>query len=221
MLKRKIELCMTLLLLVGMILATRKLSISVTSEQVDSKEMIVVIDAGHGGNDPGKVGVNGDLEKDINLQIAKKVEEYLEQQGIQVVMTREDDTTEDSKLADMKKRVQLINEVKPAIVVSIHQNSYSDASVKGAQVFYYEESEEGTNAAAIMQEALKKADPDNVRQIKANDSFYLLKKTQVPTIIVECGFLSNSEESERLVSEEYQKQVAMAICEGLIKWLDK
>lgn len=221
MLKRKIELCMTLLLLVGMILATRKLSISVTSEQVDSKEMIVVIDAGHGGNDPGKVGVNGDLEKDINLQIAKRVEEYLEQQGIQVVMTREDDTTEDSKLADMKKRVQLINEVKPAIVVSIHQNSYSDASVKGAQVFYYEESEEGTNAAAIMQEALKKADPDNVRQIKANDSFYLLKKTQVPTIIVECGFLSNSEESERLVSEEYQKQVAMAICEGLIKWLDK
>ena len=135
MLKRKIELLMTLLLLIGAIVASKKLSQLVTSENVSEGRQIVVIDAGHGGNDPGKVGINNALEKDINLAIAKKVEILLEEHGIQVVMTREDDTSEESKLADMKKRVALINEVKPVIAVSIHQNSYSDSGIKGAQVF--------------------------------------------------------------------------------------
>lgn len=118
--KRKIELCMTLLLLVGMIIASQKLSQLVTSDEVETRSDVVVIDAGHGGDDPGKVGVNGALEKDINLQIAKKVEEYLEKNGIQVVMTREEDVAEESKRGDMEKRVALINEVKPIITVSIH-----------------------------------------------------------------------------------------------------
>lgn len=181
----------------------------------------------HGAEDPGKVGVNNVLEKDLNLQVAKKVQEKLENKGIQVVMTRDDDiglydeTESNKKLADMRKRVSLINEVKPDIVVSIHQNSYSDSSVKGAQVFYYKHSKEGEEAARLMQEELKSLDEDNKRQIKANDTYYMLKKTAVPTIIVECGFLSNPKEADLLTTDEYQEKIAEAICSGIIKWLAK
>lgn len=219
MLRRKIELCMTLLLLLGMIIVSRKLSQLVTSENVQAGKDIVVIDAGHGGHDPGKVGVNDALEKDINLQIAQKVKKHLEKNGIQVIMTREDDVMEDTKLEDMKKRVALINEIKPAITVSIHQNSYSDASVKGAQVFYYAGSEVSKGAASLMQEEMRKVDTENTRQIKSNSDFYMLKKTEVPTIIVECGFLSNPGEAEKLTSEEYQEEMAQAICSGIMVWL--
>ena len=219
MLRRKIELCMTLLLLLGMIIVSRKLSQLVTSENVQAGKDIVVIDAGHGGHDPGKVGVNDALEKDINLQIAQKVKKHLEKNGIQVIMTREDDVMEDTKLEDMKKRVALINEIKPAITVSIHQNSYSDASVKGAQVFYYAGSEVSKGAASLMQEELRKLNTENTRQIKSNSDFYMLKKTEVPTIIVECGFLSNPGEAEKLTSEEYQEEMAQAICNGIMVWL--
>ena len=221
MLRRKIELCMTLLLLVGMIIVSKKLSQLVTSENVKAKKVVVVIDAGHGGHDPGKVGVNDALEKDINLQIAEKVKKYLEKNEIEVVMTREDDVMEDTKLEDMKKRVALINKTKPAITVSIHQNSYSDSSVKGAQVFYYTGSEISKNAASLMQEELKKVDMENTRQIKSNSDFYMLKKTEVPTIIVECGFLSNPGEAEKLVTDEYQQKMAEAICGGIVIWLSQ
>ena len=223
MIKRKIELCMTLLLLLGMIAASMKLSRLVTNGELQEKtetEKIVIVDAGHGGEDPGKVGVNDALEKDLNLQIAKKLKACLEEKGIQTVMTREEDKAEETKMADMKKRVSFINEVKPAIVVSIHQNSYSDASIKGAQVFYYTDSEESKGAAAIMQEELKKLDSENTREIKANKTFYLLKKTEVPTIIVECGFLSNPGEAEKLVTESYQEELASTICNGILKWIE-
>ena len=217
--KRKIELCMTLLLLVGVIVASKKLSQLVTSEEVDAKRMIVVIDAGHGGEDPGKVGVNGALEKDINLEIAKKVEEKLEREGIQVVMTREEDKGESSKRKDMEKRVALINEIKPFMTVSIHQNSYTDSSVRGAQVFYYTNSEEGKSAAQIMQSRLKEMDWENERQIKSDNTFFLLKNTKVPTIIVECGFLSNYEEAQKLVTQDYQNMMAEGIVKGILEWM--
>ena len=210
---------MTLLLLLGMIIVSRKLSQLVTSENVQAGKDIVVIDAGHGGHDPGKVGVTDALENDINLQIAQKVKTYLEKNGIQVIMTREDDVMEDTKLEDMKKRVALINAIKPAITVSIQQNSYSDASVKGAQVFYYAGSEVSKEVASLMQEEMRKVDTENTRQIKSNSDFYMLKKTEVPTIIVECGFLSNPGEAEKLTSEEYQEEMAQAICNGIMVWL--
>jgi len=212
---------MTLLLLVGMIIVSKKLSQLVTSENVQAQKEVVVIDAGHGGHDPGKVGVNDALEKDINLQIAEKVKAHLEKNGIEVVMTREDDVMEDTKLEDMKKRVAVINKTKPVITVSIHQNSYSDPNVKGAQVFYYIDSEVSRGAASLMQGELRKVDTENTRQIKSNSDFYMLKKTEVPTIIVECGFLSNPGEAEKLVSDEYQEEMAQAICSGILTWLSQ
>ena len=211
---------MTLILLMGIVILSRKLSQVVTSEIERVDKQIIVIDPGHGGNDPGKVGVNGALEKDINLQIGNKVKQKLEEQGVSVVMTREDDEITEGKLADMKRRVALIEEVNPIFVVSIHQNSYTDASVRGAQVFYYTESEEGKEAAEIIQQELWEMNPNDTRNVKANSDFYLLKKTSVPTIIVECGFLSNPEEAESLLLNEYQEEISMAICTGIIKYLD-
>lgn len=225
--KKKIRLLIMFVVVLGIIVLSQKLSSYVQSAVVGEKEVQVVIDAGHGGEDPGKVGVNDVLEKDLNLQIAQKVKKHLEEAGVPVVMTREDDqgfydsSVSNKKLADMQKRVELINETKPKLAVSIHQNSYADGSVKGAQVFYYAGSKEGEAFAALMQEELRTLDSENTRQIKANDTYYMLKNTEVPTIIVECGFLSNAQEAEKLTRDAYQEAVAQAICSCIIKWLDK
>lgn len=152
----------------------------------------VVIDAGHGGADPGKIGINGAEEKDINLQIAELVKRYLELQDVEVVMTREtaeglyDANASNKKVQDMKRRIAIIDETAPALTVSIHQNSYPEEYVKGAQVFYYTGSTEGQKLADLLQDSLvKRLDPENHRQVKANDSYYLLKKTSTPIVIVE------------------------------------
>lgn len=152
----------------------------------------VVIDAGHGGNDPGKIGINNAKEKEVNLLIAEKLKKYLEANDVRVVMTREkdeglyDEGASNKKVQDMKRRLQIIDEAAPRITVSIHQNSYPEEYVHGAQVFFYSGSREGQELAECVQRQLvDKVDPENRRQIKANDSYYLLKKTSVPIVIVE------------------------------------
>ena len=180
----------------------------------------VVLDSGHGGSDSGKVGINGAKEKEINLLIAKEIRRLLEKEKIEVIMVREkDEELGKSKVEDLKYRVSLMNEKKPSLAVSIHQNSYHEENVFGAQVFYYKTSTEGEKAAAVIQEALQEVNPENTKKIKANDTYYLLKKTEVPTVIVECGFLSNYAEAEKLVSEDYQKKVAEAVTKGILQYL--
>lgn len=182
--------------------------------------------APHGGNDPGKIGVDDSLEKDLNLVIAGKVRSILEQQDVEVVMTRETDRglyeeqTSNKKVQDMKNRCALINETNPDCVVSIHQNSYHEEYVNGAQVFYYGNSQGGKRLAETLQAKLVSyVDPDNHRQAKANESYYLLKKTSVPIVIVECGFLSNWEEAKKLQEDSYQNQVAWAVAMGILSYL--
>lgn len=120
----------------------------------------------------------------------------------------------------MKMRCLLIQNAQPDCVVSIHQNSFSDASAKGAQVFYFEGSEEGKRLGETLQSFLVEyLDKENHRLAKGNTSYYLLKKTEVPLVIAECGFLSNGEEAALLVTEEYQEKVAEAICEGVLAYL--
>ena len=120
----------------------------------------------------------------------------------------------------MKRRVSLIDEVHPVITVSIHQNSYPEEYVHGAQVFYYDGSKEGQKLADLLQKQLvEKMDPENHRQIKANDSYYLLKKTDIPIVIVECGFLSNQDEAALLCQEDYQDRLAWAIHMGILQYL--
>lgn len=236
-LERAFSLVLGVLLAFSMIYVARNAAVYVSGKDVENTEsgadegkqqICVVIDAGHGGDDPGKIGINQVLEKDINLSIACKVQQYLEAQDIRVVMTREDENglydrdASNKKVQDMKRRVALIEEAAPAITVSIHQNSYPEEYVHGAQVFYYDDSREGQLLAELIQKQLvEKLDPENHRQIKANDSYYLLKKTDVPIVIVECGFLSNQAEAELLSQEEYQDRVAWAIHMGILQYLNQ
>ena len=184
----------------------------------------VVLDAGHGGNDPGKVGINGAQEKDLNLEIMLLVKKYLEADDIRVVVTRDTDTglydadASNKKVQDMKRRLALIEEAAPAVTVSIHQNSYPEEYVRGAQVFYYTGSQEGKKIQARL---VEKVDTDNRRTVKANDSYYLLKKTSSVIVIVECGFLSNPEEAEKLCDREYQEKLAWEIHIGIIQYLNE
>ena len=220
--KRKLELTFVLLLMIGALIFSRRLSKMIAQEasgKIDSVD--VIIDAGHGGTDPGKVGINQALEKDINFEIAKKLEKLLKEKNISCKMVRTEDRllaqegSKQKKIEDMKERDRIINEIRPSLAVSIHQNSYTEESIKGAQVFYYKHSKKGEELAKQMQEALKALDETNHREAKANETYYLLKKTEVPTIIVECGFLSNREEAEKLSGEEYQNEAAKAIAEGI------
>lgn len=221
---------MTLLLLASMLYVGREAADYVAGSSVETKEdkRCVVIDAGHGGDDPGKVGINGANEKDVNLQIAELVKQYLEMNDVEVVMTRESDAglndadASNKKVQDMKRRIALIEETAPAVTVSIHQNSYPEEYVHGAQVFYYTGSTQGQHLAEHIQgQLVERVDPENKRHVKANDSYYLLKKTGVPIVIVECGFLSNSAEAERLCSPEYQQRVAWAIHMGILEYLNE
>ena len=187
-----------------------------TASKKASKGTCIVIDPGHGGEDPGKVGINNALEKDINLSIAQKLKSILENKGYVVYLTREDDSVPSSKREDMTERMNLIKEVMPIFTISIHQNSYTDEAVCGPQVFYYETSEEGKSFAEIMQNTLNtNLSPAKPRNTQANNNYYLLKEAPTPIIIVECGFLSNTAEADLLISDLYQQKIARAIYLGI------
>lgn len=219
----KIKWIGVLLFLMGIIYGSHRLSVAVAANlNLDKKEeqLTVVVDSGHGGEDPGKIGVNGALEKDINLAIGKMLKEALEKENIQVVLTRDkDEMLAGSKSEDMKERVKIMNDAKPVLVVSVHQNSYVTEQESGAQVFYYSNSEKGKVLALDLQENLKKLDTGNKREAKANDTYYILRHTEVPTVIVECGFLSNWEEAEKLTTEVYQQELALAVCDGILQYI--
>lgn len=189
----------------------------------------IVIDPGHGGDDPGMIGESGINEKVLNLTYAKKLKALLEAEGYEVVLTR---TTEDGlydadasnkKAQDMQRRVAIIAEANPVLTVSIHQNSYAeDTSVKGPQVFYYEQSEKGEKLAAAIQESLnEELQIERPRLQKGNATYYILKRSVSTTVIVECGFLTNPEEEALLQEETYQEQVAQAICNGILNYLSE
>ena len=202
---------------------------AVENRQADMREEkpLVVIDAGHGGFDPGKVGIDGQLEKDINLSIAEKLKAYLEASDVNVVMTRDTDTglyqSGDShkKVSDMRRRCDIINEARPDLVVSIHQNSYHQEEINGGQVFYYKTSQNGKRLAEILQKRFDYVLGEaNRRVAKSNDNYYLLLHVKEPIVIVECGFLSNRKEAKALESEDYQDRMAWTIHMGVMEYLN-
>ncbi|MCI9147014.1 MAG: N-acetylmuramoyl-L-alanine amidase [Hungatella sp.] len=218
---------MTILLLFFIYHLSRQAAMLTSASAVSSPGPVVVIDSGHGGRDPGKIGIDGSLEKDLNLEIAKKLKSYLEQSDVTVIMTRDNDSglydskDDNKKMADMKARCDLINRTAPALTVSIHQNSYHEEPVSGGQVFYYKDSEKGKRLAEILQ---KRFDfvlgENNRRTAKPNANYYLLLHVRSPIVIVECGFLSNQAEASLLNTPEYQDRLAWTIHMGIMEYLN-
>lgn len=194
----------------------------VTKKKFNGKT--VVIDPGHGGDDPGKIGVNKEKEKDVNLAISKKLFQVLNEQGYKVVLTRSEDVVlgdgdKFSKISDLNKRCEIINnayeENNKCIMVSIHQNSFTQTSVHGAQSFYFQRSEQSKLLGETLQKILNEKVNDKEKKAKPNDSYYILINSKCPGIIVECGFLSNSDEATKLTNETYQKELAEILSEGI------
>lgn len=222
---KKWELVLSLVLLAMVSMLTEKTKLLETTVPA-KQENIIVLDAGHGGMDSGKVGINNALEKEINLKIVYFLKTALEEQGLTVVLTRQDDdglyqaTDSNKKLADMKERCKIIENSNCVMTVSIHQNSYHEGSVAGPQVFYYVTSVKGKQIAeSIQKQLIAELKPKKEREAKSNDTYYLLKNVACPIVIVECGFLSNWEEAQLLCTEDYQKRVALAVQKGIVDYL--
>lgn len=220
--KSGIKLVFSLILCIGYVLMIKE------SRNIAAKfqgETMVVIDAGHGGSDPGMVGIDQMEEKNINLEIAEKLKILLEKEEFQVIMTRETDTglydpdASNKKVQDLQRRIELLRKYQPAFCISIHQNSYPDESVAGPQVFYYKDSEQGKCLAETLQNALnQKLEVQRPRAAKANSTYYLLKRSPCVLNIVECGFLTNKTEAGRLKDPAYQEKIAQAIVSGILSY---
>ena len=229
--KYRIELTMACLLLVCFYLLSRQAAvISVNQTERGTQKVaspLILVDAGHGGSDPGMIGVGGLEEKGINLSISLLLRDTLEKSGYSVIMTREEDkglydsSAANKKAQDMQRRIAMIREHMPVLSVSIHQNSYHDAGVHGPQVFYYESSVEGKKLAEAVQSSLNDLlEVNRPRKVKGNTSYYLLKRSSGTLVIVECGFLTNPEEAQKLQTKEYQEKVAAAVSEGIRTYLN-
>lgn len=202
--------------------------VTVSSSAYPSKAMPrIVIDAGHGGVDGG--AVSGDvLEKDINLSVSKYMQDLLKMFGYETEMTRttdtflknEGDSIKAKKLHDMQERLKRYNANKNNVVISIHQNKFSDVKSKGTQIFYSPNHPHSKILADCIKHSVKSLlQPDNERESKvAGNNIYLLKNTVNPAVIVECGFISNNEDRKMLLTPDYQKQMALAITTGLLDY---
>ena len=194
-------------------------------------EKIIIIDAGHGGEDPGAVGVDGSLEKDINLEIALQIGKMLEAEDFIVVYTRTDDrllyTEEENikgirKISDLKNRCKVAERYPESMFISIHMNSFGSEKYSGLQVYYSENNEQSRVLADSIQNNVREdLQTNNNRVIKAGKDMYILENIQNNAVLIECGFLTNKEECKKLSEKEYQKQLSFSIVCGIIEYMDK
>lgn len=182
----------------------------------------VIIDPGHGGIDVGTVGIDGSLEKNINLSISLDLYDYLMVSGINAVLTRDGDyevyrAGEKRTKSDLYNRMDFINSVPNSILISIHQNHFENEAEWGTQVWFSPNDEiSPTLADKILQSVKKNIQPENKRENKVSDnSYYILYKAQKPSVMVECGFVSNRNENNKLQDKEYQKDMAYSILAGI------
>lgn len=187
----------------------------------------VVLDAGHGYPDGGAEGTTKVTEEAINLDVTKKLQKLLEKSGISVILTRADEngifdeglkTIRKKKVSDMKNREKIINSSGADYFISIHMNKFTDSKYSGPQVFYNSDFDEGKLLAeSIQKELIAELKPKMEREIKKSDkNIYLLKNSNIPAVLIECGFLSNPQEEKLLLTEEYKEKIAWAIYKGII-----
>ena len=190
-------------------------------------EKIVIVDAGHGGEDVGAIGVCGIYEKDLNMQISEKLGEYLNAAGFRVIYTRTEDrllyTDEQNikgmrKINDLKNRMAIANAYTNAIFISIHMNFYGHPSCSGLQVYHSGDSDSKSLADAIQNSVKNTLQPTNKRTIKEGNDIYVLENCNLPAILIECGFISNPEECKKLSEKEYQKELCFSILCGIIEY---
>ncbi len=195
----------------------------IPSSDVDASPLpVIVIDAGHGGADGGAVSTNGILEKDLNLQIAYTLSELMKISGYNVVMTRTTDTmlTCDGggthKMQDLKARLEIASKYPESLTISIHCNKFPSEKCKGLQVYYSDHDNAKSYADSVQASVIALLQNDNHRATKkADSSIYLLSRAQSPSILIECGFLSNPEECKNLSDVDYQKKLALCILNGI------
>lgn len=212
----------------AVVISFRNSVIPAVSGAVDENKRTVVIDSGHGGADGGCIGVNGCVEKDINLSVAKNLEQLLKMSGFNVVMTRTEDVSiytegveglRNQKISDMENRLKIINSYPDSLFISIHQNQYTKPEYFGGQIFYTTNNPANFKLAQIMQESFAELQTGNDREIKLIDNdLYLFKNTKQPAILAECGFLSNEKDAANLSDSDYQKKVAFTIYKGIMKY---
>ena len=197
---------------------------------LNSKECkTIIIDPGHGGEDCGAIGVTGIYEKDLNMQISKKLGDYLRAAGYNVIYTRTEDkllyTEEENikgmrKIYDLKNRTNIANSYSDAIFISIHMNSYGNENCSGLQVYHTPGNEEAKKLALNVQSSVKSSlQANNKRTIKSGENIFLLENSANPAILIECGFISNTEESTKLSEKEYQKELCFSILCGIIEYV--
>ena len=194
-------------------------------------DKIIILDAGHGGEDSGAIGVSGILEKDLNLQLTAEIGRQLEEKGYIVVYTRTDDRLlykdEENikgirKISDLKNRCKFAEEYPESVFISIHMNSFGSEKYSGLQVYYSEGNNESYNLAQTIQNKVKDdLQNDNNRKIKSGKNVYILENIKNTAVLIECGFLSNTEECEKLSEKEYQKELSFSIVCGIIEYIEK
>lgn len=224
--------CLSVLFLSLVYSAFDNVYLHTAEAQVNSsagEKAVIILDAGHGGEDGGAVSINGDLEKDINLDITLTLKDFLVQSGFEVKTIRDEDISihdegaaeaKNRKTSDLKNRLQIYNENENNIVLSIHQNKFSESKYSGAQIFY----SKNTAQSSVLAESIKSSvcgllQPNNTRECKpADKNIFLLHNAEVPAVIVECGFLSNSEEARLLTQKDYRNKMAFSIYLGFLEY---
>lgn len=201
-----------------------------TSGSSASDKPVIVLDAGHGGLDSGAVGPEGTLEKDVNLSVVLTLRDMFEMSGFEVVLTRDEDISiyddgvvgiRNQKLNDMDNRLKIVQSYPDSIFLCVHQNNFTDPKYFGGQMFYNNNNPKNRTLAQIMQNRFAALQPGNDREIKlSGDELYLLKSNKHPSLMIECGFLSNPEEEQKLATWEYQQKVAFTIYSGVMEFLD-
>ncbi len=192
---------------------------------------VIIVDAGHGGEDGGTQSADGTLEKEINLDICLKINNILQEKGFETVMTRDGDymiyddsasSQREKKVSDIHNRMKTVEENGNCILLSVHQNYFTESKYSGTQVFYSKNNPDSKLLADEIQKSVVfSLQPDNTRQIKESGTdIYLLYHSKVPAVMVECGFMSNEAEAEKLKSEDYQQEMAQSIVDGLIEYIE-
>ena len=191
------------------------------------RDHTIIVDAGHGGEDGGATSCTGKLESAFNLEIALKLDDLMHLLGYDTVMIRttdrsvytQGDTIAAKKVSDLKERVRIVNETEHAVLVSIHQNTFSDGRYSGAQVFYGPEGESQKLATALQTAFCQTLNPGSSRKCKKADNVYLMQHIDCTGVLVECGFLSNAEEEAKLRDADYQRQITCVIAATLSQFL--